>query len=244
MRILATSDMHGNLDGISLEGIDVAIFAGDIAPLKGRGPWHVYDQIKWMRTKFKTWCEQWPNTKIVFVPGNHDFFPIARERFGAQLIGKNLSIDLPANAEMLIDKETTLTTADNEMIRIYGTPWVPIISHSWAFEQERDQLMEKFSKIPKNCDIVISHAPPHISRMETIDRSMQWGGLEAFGSCELAKYVFEQQPKMLFCGHIHTGTHEKFMLGSTECYNVSRVDEDYEIAFDPLVIDYSPISRK
>lgn len=46
MKTLATSDMHGNLDGINLDGIDLALFAGDIAPLHDISAWDVYDQLK------------------------------------------------------------------------------------------------------------------------------------------------------------------------------------------------------
>ncbi len=48
MRIMATSDLHGNLNGLDPKGADVVVLAGDIAPLKGRGVWHVNDQKKWI----------------------------------------------------------------------------------------------------------------------------------------------------------------------------------------------------
>ena len=44
MRIMATSDLHGNLEGIDPNGADVVVLAGDIAPLKGRGVWHINEQ--------------------------------------------------------------------------------------------------------------------------------------------------------------------------------------------------------
>ncbi len=62
MKILATSDMHGMLDNIDLSGIDVALFAGDIAPLKGLGPWHVHSQVKWMNSEFYDFCSSHPST--------------------------------------------------------------------------------------------------------------------------------------------------------------------------------------
>lgn len=62
MKILATSDTHGNLSGIDLTGIDLAVFAGDVALLDGRGTWNLYHQLKWMNNAFKTWCQKWPDT--------------------------------------------------------------------------------------------------------------------------------------------------------------------------------------
>ncbi len=47
MRIMATSDLHGNLEGLDPKGADVVVLAGDVAPLRGRGPWHINDQKKW-----------------------------------------------------------------------------------------------------------------------------------------------------------------------------------------------------
>ena len=35
MKIMATSDLHGNLEGLDPKGADVVVLAGDIAPLSG-----------------------------------------------------------------------------------------------------------------------------------------------------------------------------------------------------------------
>ena len=43
MRIMATSDLHGNLEGLDPKGADVVVLAGDIAPLRGRGPCAFFD---------------------------------------------------------------------------------------------------------------------------------------------------------------------------------------------------------
>ena len=236
MKILSTSDMHGNLEGLDFNGIDIALFAGDIAKLNGRGPWHVYDQVKWMNKQFANICNAWPNVQFVFVPGNHDFFPIAKERFRNQLLGKELDVMLPKNAQMLIDEETAFEK-NGQILKMYGTPWVPIISHSWAFEAEHDFLKGKFNKIPYGLDILITHAPPHISNDILIDRSLQWGMSEAFGSIELAEAIYAKKPKHVFCGHIHSGDHNAVRFGESTIHNVSRVDERYEIAYEPLVID-------
>lgn len=44
MRIMATSDLHGKLEELDLKGADIVVLAGDIAPLRGRGVWHINDQ--------------------------------------------------------------------------------------------------------------------------------------------------------------------------------------------------------
>ena len=37
MKIMATSDLHGNLEGLDPKGADVVVLAGDIASLHGQG---------------------------------------------------------------------------------------------------------------------------------------------------------------------------------------------------------------
>lgn len=230
MKFLAVSDMHGNLDNICLDNVDIALFAGDIAPLNGRGPWHVYNQLKWINKNFKSWCEKWPNVEIVFIPGNHDFFPIIKERFGNTLQGHDLSVHLASNAHMLVDSSIEL-----KGLKIYGTPWVPIISHSWAFEAENDVLKQKFDLIQEELDILITHTPP---RFNYIDVSLEYGiNSDKFGSHALAEAIFAKHPRMCFCGHIHSGDHKMNILGDTQVWNVSRVNESYNIAYDPVVIE-------
>ena len=43
MRIMATSDLHGNLEGLDPNGADVVVLAGDIAARRLRGPWRDSD---------------------------------------------------------------------------------------------------------------------------------------------------------------------------------------------------------
>ena len=229
MKLLATSDTHGILHGLPADGFDVVCVAGDIAPLNGHGKWHVYDQKKWMEKKFCKWASDNPKTEFVIIPGNHDFFLLGKERFGGDC---NWKIDWPKNVHVLVDSEVTING-----LRFYGTPWVPIISHSWAYEAEHDFLAEKFNRIPAGIDVLLTHTPPHISNEVMIDRSLQWGMSEAFGSHELANAVLEKRPRYHFCGHIHSGTHDKVVFGNTEIYNVSRVDERYEVAYAPLSLE-------
>ena len=238
MKILALSDMHGNLSGIDLSNIDLAVFAGDISPLRGISSWDIYDQLVWMNTDFYGFCMSWPKTKIVFTPGNHDFFPIIEETFGYKLVGKDLKLKLAPNATMLIDQSIDVPHQDDanaSTMRIYGTPWVPIISYRWAFEAEHDKLVDKFSHIPNTCDILITHTPP---RFNYLGVSLDHGiDSRNFGSSELADAIVAKEPKMCFCGHIHSGDHKMNKLASTEIWNVSRVDESYEIAYEPTTLE-------
>lgn len=230
MKILATSDLHGNLTDLNFEGIDIVIIAGDFAELKGGGPWHWYNQKKWIQKKFIPLVEKYSNVQFCITPGNHDM--VLDYSKTVNLTEIDYKIKWPNNCHILIDKMIEI-----KGLKIYGTPWVPIISYRWAFESESDKLKKKFSLIPEDLDILITHTPPHISRECCIDRSMQWGGSEAFGSSELANEIDLKKPKYAFCGHIHSGDHNMIEFGETKIYNVSRLDEKYEIGYEPLILE-------
>ena len=228
MRIMATSDLHGNLEGLEPKGADVVVLAGDIAPLHGRGAWHINDQKKWINRRFREWTSSYPDIQFVVIPGNHDFYPIAHILF--KDAGIDWGFHFSPNVHFLGDSGTEI-----DGIKFYGTPWVPIISCSWAFEGEHDTLVSWFSKIPPGVDVLVTHSPPHVPGSD-VDRSLQTDS-EHFGSPELAEAIIEKSPRLVFCGHIHTGQHGGVKFGSSCVYNVSRLDERYEIAYEPTSIE-------
>lgn len=230
MKILATSDLHGNLDNLDLTGIDMVVIAGDVAPLKGRGPWHIYNQVKWVNKQLYEFCNRYPSIKFIITPGNHDFFLLAKEMLGNTILPKkDLDIRFPSNVHFLVDAEVKVNG-----MRIYGSPWVPIISHRWAYEAEPKILEEKFNKIPDGLDILITHSPP---KHQLLGVSCFYGkDSNDFGSIELKQAIEKKKPKFAFCGHIHTGDHCENRIGDTSIYNVSRLDESYDIHYEPLTL--------
>lgn len=235
MKVLATSDLHGNLNDLSFEGIDLVLFAGDFMEQKGFGKWRMQDQKKWLYDKLFPLVEKYPKTHFIATPGNHDL--CLDSRLTSKFRDANWNIQWPSNFYLLIDEAIELGG-----LKIYGTPWVPVISLCWAYEAEHDMLVRKFSKIPANLDILLTHTPPHIPE-SNIDRSMDFGGYEAFGSNELAQAIFEKHPRNVFCGHIHSGLHGGVSFERSMVYNVSRVDENYEIAYEPEILEIGPLAR-
>ena len=225
---MATSDLHGNVYGLDPRGADIVVIAGDIAPLRGRGPWHINDQKKWINKRFREWTESYSDIQFVVIPGNHDFFPIAHLLFAGY--GIDWEYGFSPNVHFLCD-----TGIEIDGVKFYGTPWVPIISYSWAFEGDHDKLVTEFAKIPVGTDILVTHSPPRILGCD-IDRSIQTDS-EHFGSQELTSSLMEKQPRMAFCGHIHTGQHGGVDFEGCRLYNVSRLDEYYEIAYEPTWLD-------
>ena len=50
-----------------------------------------------------------------------------------------------------------------------------------------------------------------------------------------SKYNFKAftEKGLVFCGHIHTGQHGGVDFAGSRIYNISRLDERYEIAYEP-----------
>ena len=128
-----------------------------------------------------------------------------------------------------------------EGLRIYGSPWVPFINGSWAFEEVwQGQLAERFAAIPEGVDLLLTHTPPRI-RHEKVDVSIDRNSPH-FGSVELLDALRTRRPRYALCGHIHTGDHNPIVLNhddgrKTIVRNVSRLDEEYEIRFEPYVFE-------
>lgn len=228
MRIMAISDLHGKLEGLNPKGADVVVLAGDIAPLRGFGPEHVNAQKKWINQRFREWTASYPEIQFVVIPGNHDFYPIAHILFKTH--GIDWEYDFSPNVHFLGDRGTEIGG-----VKFYGTPWVPIISYSWAFEGEPDTLKKWFAKIPAGLDVLVTHSPPRIPGSD-VDRSLQTGSGH-FGSPELTQAIIQKRPRLVFCGHIHTGQHGGVDFEGSRIYNVSRLDERYEIAYEPTWVE-------
>jgi Icc-related predicted phosphoesterase len=233
IRIAATSDIHGFLDGLDEEvrkvNPHILVIAGDIHPC--------YIDINadtWFRNKFFPMVSGWANKSIhvVAIPGNHDFW------LNQYLAGK-IECELPPNFHLLCDSEETIYG-----LRFYGTPWVPWINGRWCFEASDKTLAYEFSRIPEKTDVLITHSPPLIKHRE-IDISTQndkryW---RHFGSKELKNEIKCKSPHLVLCGHIHSGEHKCSIIETstsyhnTLCYNVSRVNEQYRVTYPLTVLE-------
>lgn len=227
MKLYAVSDLHGNLAGLDPHDADIVLIAGDVAPMKGWGIWHINDQVKWMNRKFATWCEKYPNAEFVVIPGNHDLF--------AQRDDVPTKLMLPRNVHFIVDGVVEVNG-----VRIAGSPWIPPISGRWAFEtNDEADLARHFKWIPEGVDILVTHTPPFVEGWN-VDVSLQTESPH-FGSRALTDVLRSVKPMLAFCGHIHTGDHRVHKLVHddgrvTKVYNVSRLDENYTVAYDPLCL--------
>ena len=116
--------------------------------------------------------------------------------------------------------------------KFYGIPDTEGLL-GWAFSK-------KFNvdySFDKDTDILVTHQPPKVSDV---------GFVSAYnkdvGSIDLLNMILNSNIEANICGHIHTGKHGGCKLslnnGKIACiYNVSILDEDYNIAFEPTVIE-------
>ena len=220
--------MHGKLTGLDPNGADLVIVAGDFAPLEGWSYVDLCNQVDWVKRQFCKWCAAYPKTRFIVIPGNHDLF--------AQRPDELAKIKWPKNTTFLVDSAVKVNG-----LKIYGTPWVPYINGYWAFEEMYpDQLNERFGLIPSDTDILITHSPPMLSR-EKVDISID-NNSPHFGSTDLTDVIMRVRPRRHFCGHIHTGDHNPVALPhpdgtATIIHNVSRLDERYQIRYEPACVE-------
>ena len=238
IKIAATSDIHGFLDGLEddIAAIrpDVLVIAGDIHPCRLD-----MDADYWFRKEFFPLVERLLPTQVVAVPGNHDFWlnELLQKHGGLgrlQCMG-----EVPPNFHLLCDSWVIVKGLD-----FYGTPWVPWINGKWCWEASDRTLEYEFAKIPEDADVLIAHSPPLINH-DFVDISLDhdkryW---RHFGSKALTCEIIRKKPRVVFCGHIHSGKHGGIDIKDREgkpickCYNVSRVNEQYNVAYNLQVVE-------
>ncbi|WQJ53655.1 MAG: metallo-phosphoesterase [Wendovervirus sonii] len=226
MKIAAWSDGHGILPTISKD-TDVIIIAGDLMPLDIQR--NTNDSIEWLKNTFFPYIEKLSCKKVFMVPGNHDFI------FERLLKGEFSKIIKEHNLEdKLIYLEDELY--EYEGIKFYGCPWCtgPM---GWAFTDSwrNPQVTEKYNSIPEDCDILITHQPPKVDKVGCSNPYQPYE--RDFGSNRLKNVIESRHIKLAFCGHIHTGIHNGIKFGDTTIYNVSLLNEDYNLAFEVTTVE-------
>jgi Icc-related predicted phosphoesterase len=208
IRIVATSDLHGELPKIP--PCDLLLLGGDICP-----DGDLLEQEEWLNTNFRPWLESIPAREVVAVAGNHD------------LIFENASYLIPKGLRWhyLQDKLIEL-----DGLKIYGTPWQ--LSFWGAFNLNEEGLAKRYQKIPQLIDIFISHGPPYGIQDEVL---MGYSPHHA-GSTALRDKILEIKPKLFVYGHIHPAfgvTQFEDIIFA----NVSLLNDQMEVVNPPVIFD-------
>lgn len=212
-KVCCVSDLHGNLPYIP--DCDILCIAGDIVPLWSQN--NIDLGRCWLDTNFKTWINNLFNRGIVVVgvAGNHDFV-----------------FERGYHPKVLLWKYLQDSGFEWRGLNIWGTPWQPWYG-GWAFNAKEEQLEEKWELIPNKTDILIVHGPPYsqgdrVPYSENIDHHV--------GSPSLLRRIQSVQPKLVVCGHIHSG-YGRYHLGGTIIANAALVNCDYFPVNEPILVE-------
>ena len=228
MKLIAISDLHGNLPVIE-ENANILIIAGDISPLNIQG--NKPKMIKWLKTKFIDWINSLNVEKVYLIAGNHDW---VFENCSDSLI---VELCMLSNSKLvyLCNQEIEYYDSDGKKWKIFGTPYCHQFGN-WAFMRDDDTLEELYKDIPKNIDILISHDAPY-GCSDICFEDVYWRGEKHIGCVPLRDIILERSPKMVFHGHLHSSNHEIEILGKSKVINCSLLNENYELVYEPLVIE-------
>jgi predicted phosphohydrolase len=116
-------------------------------------------------------------------------------------------------------------------VKIWGSPYSPAFG-DWGFPIEAGEAEAKWSGIPDDVDIVLSHGPPK----DVADAVTS--GFHA-GCPELRKVIEKVQPALVVFGHIHEARGVG-NIGNTLCVNVAILDVDFKPKNVPVLVDLIP----
>lgn len=212
MRIVCISDTHlfherpGFKEQVVIPDGDLLIHAGD-----GTFTGKPYEVKLWME-----WMASLPHQKKVMIAGNHDW-----------LFQKNMTFARSMIPDSIIYLEDDMKEVSG--FKIYGSPWTPYFLN-WAFNLQRGhRIREKWNKIPRDTDILVTHGPP----MGILDQVPDG---EHVGCKDLKDIVRRIKPKLHVFGHIHHGGPNLVKTESTTFVNASVLGEDYRPNISPIVV--------
>jgi Icc-related predicted phosphoesterase len=93
-----------------------------------------------------------------------------------------------------------------------------------------NMLKDVWATIPQGTDIVVTHCPPYGILDQVLPR------MESVGSLTLKDRIKEIRPKIHIAGHLHE-SYGQYTDGKTDYYNVSVLDERYQVANPVTIIE-------
>lgn len=222
MKIVAISDLHGKFPEIEVKKFDVLCICGDIFPLEIQ--YNMLECKAWLLKVFIPWCQKLECDNILLIAGNHDVF------FEKATYKEKKYMFLGTNIHYLEDDSYEV-----DDLTFYGTPYCNKFAE-WSFMRNDDQLKIIYKFIPKNVDILLTHAAPY-GTSDICLQEVWWNEGKHIGCIPLRDAIVEKKPKIVLHGHLHSSNHEVELLEETKVYNVSILDETYNIAYKPLVLD-------
>ena len=114
-------------------------------------------------------------------------------------------------------------------LKIWFSPWSNTFG-GWAWMKDPDQLKLEYDNIPEGTDIIVSHQPPYGYGDQVLEayRGFNEDPDGHVGSKELLNVIDKVKPKVVICGHIHSG-YGVYQHGLTTIYNVALMDDTYQL---------------
>jgi Icc-related predicted phosphoesterase len=183
VKLVILSDSHGFHPWLDMPEGDVLIHCGDWCK--------DYGSVKEMKA-FADWIASLPYKRKIVIAGNHDF--------PAQ--------DNDAQAKGNFRKRDIIYLKDSGVeldgVKFWGSPWQPEFC-DMAFNLPRGEaLWDKWRRIPKDIDVLISHGPPQ----DILDNAVPPGAIfgdNHVGCDQLLRRVRQVKPKLHCFGHVHSG---------------------------------------
>jgi predicted phosphodiesterase len=185
---------------------DLYLHGGDVCPDFAAMP---ALQSKWINHEFVPWLRGKP---FYGTWGNHDFL----SRYDR---GDFFRVDDWIKVKNL---------------KIWFSPWSNTFG-GWAWMRSPKELEGLYSHIPTDVDILVTHQPPY-GYGDKVERLLDPSEDPHVGSKELLAVIDTIQPKVVICGHIHSG-HGAYQRGDTRIYNVSIVNEAYNRVYSPTLLE-------
>ena len=173
MKFIAIGDTHCFHNNIIIPpDIDLIISVGDISQ-HGTAS-EIYAFIAWLKN-----C---PVKHKIVIAGNHDLC-LEEKNFDWKIQFSQNGISYLLNEMIEING-----------IKIYGSPYIPE-SGNFAFQRNRDELDLIWQQVPKSCDLLITHGPPH-GILDLLNN-------QHMGDMSLYQRVQHILPRYHIFGHIH-----------------------------------------
>ncbi len=206
MRVVFISDTHGRHTELGVLEGDVLVHCGD-ACAGIRGWDYELDSLD-------AWFGNQRFERIFCIAGNHDFTIEQRLARGVEVF---------VNATYLQDSSAWFGGR-----RFYGAPWTPNLQ-GWAFYADDGALRDRWSAIPSDTDVLITHTPPR----DILDRS---GRGNRLGCVHLSAAVATVRPAIHCFGHVHA-SYGLAESGGTRFVNAAMVNRDRAKLNAPVVVD-------
>lgn len=208
MRIVAVADTHTfQADLGAIPDGDVFVHAGDL--LRSGSLEELEATVPWIHAL--------PHRHKIVVAGNHD---------GCFATDPDAARALLGDVVYLEDSGAVL-----DGVRFWGSPWQPAYNDWWFNLPRGAPLAEKWAKIPRGIDVLVTHGPP----LGFGDQ----GPVEGRAGCvDLLERVRQVRPPLHLFGHIHQ---DGGLFSDTETTFVNVTT--WECERMPTVLDYDPALR-